>query len=107
MSFKLAMNQKTILSCDDQLPPGVSIHRSNRLSTKSAYLDTKTITSHYDSKSGLVFSDILSQNQKSVCQNLHPSNIFLLRACARQVRHKKALELRLRNHGRGSLINIM
>jgi hypothetical protein len=107
MSFTLAMNQKTTLSHDDQLPVGVSIHRSNRLSTKSVYLDRKTSTTHYESQSDLIYSSILSQNKKSNCQYLHPNSIFILRTYARQVRHKKALELRLRNHGRGPLINIM
>ena len=84
------MNQKTTLSHDDLLPQGVSIDRSNRLSTKSVYLDRKTSTSHYESQSDLIYSSILSQNQKSNCQNLHPNSIFLLRTTARPPRRTGA-----------------
>ena len=107
MSFKLAMKQKTTLSCDDHLSPGVSINRSNHLSAESLSLERKNTKSNYDLKTDLIYSEILSQNQKSNYQNLNPSSIFLIRKYARQFRLNKALELRLRNLGRGPLINIM
>ena len=107
MSFKLSMNQKTTLSCYDQLPPGVSVNRSNRLLAKSTHLERTTSSSHYNSQSDLIYSDISSQNQKSDYKNLKPSSIFLLRDYARQIRHRKALSLRVRNLGHGSMINIM
>ena len=101
------MNQKTTLSCYDQLPLGVSVNRSNRLLVKSTHLERTTSSSHHNSQSGLIYTDISSQNQKSDCKNLKRSSIFLLRDYARQIRHRKALGLRVRNLGHGSMINIM
>jgi hypothetical protein len=103
MSFKLAMKEKTTLACYDPLPPGGVSLQSNRL--RLAISSNKNQADSC-SCSDSIQPEITAQNFRSVCRDMDLSSIFLIRSYAKQIRHYKALRLRLRNHGTQSLINI-
>jgi hypothetical protein len=102
MSFKLAMKEKNTLACYDPSPPGAVTFQS-RL---NLVISSNRNQSDSHSCSDSIQPEITAQNYKSVCRDMDLSSISLIRSYAMQIRHNKALRLRLRNHGTQSLINV-